>query len=339
MLRAALADLARRPRRRGRQHDHPAARQEPVPDARAQPRSQDPRDPAGAVAGAPLHQKPDPRNLSEPGLSRRRRLRGRRRGAPLFRQVGAARSTSTRARLIAGLLKAPTLFNPLRDPDKAAARTEQVLDQYGRGRVHHHRRRPKRRQPSARRSRRLGAVPAGQPLFRRLGRRAARRVRRRRPPRPDRRQHPRPPAAEPRPSGDRRHHHPRRGQGRGRPGRAGGDVARRRGARDGRRPQLRCQPVQSRHPGRATAGVRLQAVCLSRRPSKPGCARPTISSTARSGSAAGGRATTPTIIRGDMNDGRGAGANRSTRSQSRWRCAPGSATSLAVAHRLGSPHR
>ena len=74
--------------RPGRQYDHPAASQEFVPDPRAQLRPQDPRDPAGAVARAPLYQGPDSRNLSEPRLSRRRRLWRRRRRAPLFRQVG-----------------------------------------------------------------------------------------------------------------------------------------------------------------------------------------------------------------------------------------------------------
>ena len=42
--------------------------------------------------------------------------------------------------LIAGLLKAPTRFNPLRDRDKAAARTAAGAGQHGRGRVHHQKR-------------------------------------------------------------------------------------------------------------------------------------------------------------------------------------------------------
>ena len=60
----------RRPRRRRRQHDHPATGQEPVSDTRAEPRAQNPRNPAGTVARTSVHQGRDPRNLSEPGLSR-----------------------------------------------------------------------------------------------------------------------------------------------------------------------------------------------------------------------------------------------------------------------------
>ncbi len=167
--------------------------------------------------------------------------------------------------LLAGLLKAPTLFNPLRDRDKAAARTQQVLtNMVEAGFIT----RAAADKAAAERASlaTLAPDPAGQPLFRRLGRRAAGRFRRRRRSRPDRPHHPRPAAAGRGRSGDRRHDRARRGESGGRPGRAGGDVARRRGARDGRRPQLRRQPVQSRHPGRAPAGIGLQALCLSGRP-------------------------------------------------------------------------
>ena len=86
--------LRQRPGRRhgaGRQHHHPAGRQEPVPDARAQPASQGPGDAAGAVAGTHLHQGPDPRALSQPGLFRRRHLRRRCGGEEVFRPLGARR--------------------------------------------------------------------------------------------------------------------------------------------------------------------------------------------------------------------------------------------------------
>ena len=50
-------------------------------------------------------------------------------------------------------------------------------------------------------------------------------------------------------------------------GGAGGDAARWPGRGDGRRAQLRQKPVQSRDPGAAPAGQRVQAVRLSRGPS------------------------------------------------------------------------
>ena len=103
---ALLQPLGRRPARRraralrqrqgrrhgaGRQHHHPAGCEKPVPDARAQPASQGPGDAAGAVAGAHLHQGPDPRALSQPGLFRRRHLWRRRGGEEVFRPLGARR--------------------------------------------------------------------------------------------------------------------------------------------------------------------------------------------------------------------------------------------------------
>ena len=57
----------------------------------------------------------------------------------------------------------------------------------------------------------------------------------------------------------------RRRKGRCRAGRAGRHVARRRGARHGRRARLRREPVQPRDPGAAPAGLVLQALRLSRR--------------------------------------------------------------------------
>ena len=50
---------------------------------------------------------------------------------------------------------------------------------------------------------------------------------------------------------------------RGRAGRTGGDRPRRRGPGDGRRPRLCRLDLQSRHPGRAPAGIGVQVVRLS----------------------------------------------------------------------------
>ena len=70
--------------------DHPAARQEPVPDQRAHARAQDqggvPRDLARDAA----HQERDPQALSRPRLYGRRRVRRGCGRAVLFQQVGAA---------------------------------------------------------------------------------------------------------------------------------------------------------------------------------------------------------------------------------------------------------
>ena len=77
------------------------------------------------------------------------------------------------------------------------------------------------------------------------------------------------------------------------PGRHGGDGARRRGSRNGRRPGLRCEPVQPRHRRAAPAGLVFQAVRLhggvadrqvQARHHRHGCAR--------SASAIGARTTT-----------------------------------------------
>ena len=73
-------------RNRGRLDADPAARQEPVPDAGTHAVAQDPGGDPGAMARAPVFQGSDPRTLSEPGLFRLGRLRGRGGGAEIFRQ-------------------------------------------------------------------------------------------------------------------------------------------------------------------------------------------------------------------------------------------------------------
>ena len=87
----ALSQRQSRRRCAGRLDPDPAARQEPLPDAGAHRLAQDPGGDPRPLAGAQLHQGPDPRTLSQPGLFRRRRLWRRGGGAALLRQVGAQR--------------------------------------------------------------------------------------------------------------------------------------------------------------------------------------------------------------------------------------------------------
>src|SRR6266851_3445081 len=115
-------------------------------------------------------------------------------------------------------------------------------------------------------ARRGGTDAAGQPLFRRLDLRPERRLCRwrQRRQRPRRRHHTRPAAAGGGRDGDR-HDAARRREGRRRAGGTRRHVARRRGARHGWRAQLRREPVQPLDPGAGRAGLRLQALRLSRR--------------------------------------------------------------------------
>ncbi len=87
IARAARAQPDPPRRGAGRLDADAAARQEPVPDPGAHRLAQDPGGDPGAVAGAQVHQGPDPRTLPEPGLFRRRRLWRRGGGAALFRQA------------------------------------------------------------------------------------------------------------------------------------------------------------------------------------------------------------------------------------------------------------
>ena len=90
-FRALMSNYARRRRGAGRLLDHAAARQEPVPVERAHHRAQDQGSVPGDLAGDAAHQERDLEALSRPRLSRRRRVRRRRRGAVLFQQVGEGR--------------------------------------------------------------------------------------------------------------------------------------------------------------------------------------------------------------------------------------------------------
>ena len=79
----------RRAHRPGRQHDHPAIGQEPVPDASPHRQAQGAGGDAGAVDGTAVLQGSDPDALSEPRLSGRRHL-WRRSGVPeILQQIGA----------------------------------------------------------------------------------------------------------------------------------------------------------------------------------------------------------------------------------------------------------
>ena len=163
-----LCQSARRPRRAGRQHHHPAARQEPLPHPRPHAQAQDPGGAAGAVARAQIHQGRAPRDLSQPRLSRRRHLWRRRRGAALFRQIGAPGDAlrgggDRRAAQGADALQPGARSRPGAEAHRAGAR------QHGRGRLHH---------PGAGAGGRAAAGAAGagrprapgQPLLRRLDR-------------------------------------------------------------------------------------------------------------------------------------------------------------------------
>ena len=89
---------AGRQARPGRLDHHPAGGQELPPDLGPHVRAQDPRDPAQPAHRVRLFQGQDPRALPQRNLSRPRQLRRRRRGAQLFRQVGA-RTVDRRGRL------------------------------------------------------------------------------------------------------------------------------------------------------------------------------------------------------------------------------------------------
>jgi penicillin-binding protein 1A len=113
--------------RAGRLVDHPAARQEPVPEQRAHHRAQGegsvPRDLAGDAAD----QERDPEALSRPRLYGRRHLR-RRRAAQFYFNKSARDVNLAEAAMLAGLFKAPTKYAPHINLPAARARANVVLD-------------------------------------------------------------------------------------------------------------------------------------------------------------------------------------------------------------------
>ena len=186
---------------------------------------------------------------------------------------GAERLNLGEAAIIAGLVKAPSNYSPTADVEAARGRAGVVLNSMvengflpavGRGR-----RRSGRDQGPA------GAEAEQRPLLHRLGAAAARHADRR-DQRTDRRvHHARSRHAVGRRPGDQRLHPARRA------GRAGGARPRRGGQGDGRRPRLCRFDLQPRDPGRAPAGIGVQAVRLSRRARIGDEARATRSSTSR----------------------------------------------------------
>ena len=119
--------LAARPWRRARRLDaDPAARQEPVPDARAYLVAQDPGGDPGGLARAQIHEEPDPRALPQPRLFRLRRLWHRGGGAALFleaRPLSLARRSRDARRRRPGARR----LAPNRNPDAAEKRAEIVI--------------------------------------------------------------------------------------------------------------------------------------------------------------------------------------------------------------------
>ena len=105
----------------GGSHHHPAAGQEPVPDAGAHAPPQDPGGAAGGVAGDELLQGPDPRppistgSISAPAPTASTPRRGAYFGVP------ATEVNLEQAAMLAGLLKAPSRYAPDRDPERGAA--------------------------------------------------------------------------------------------------------------------------------------------------------------------------------------------------------------------------
>ena len=75
-----------RPRRPGRQHDHPTAGQDPAPHASEIFHAKGPGGGARDRARAAILQRPDPRHVPEPGLFRPWRIRVRRSRAHIFQQ-------------------------------------------------------------------------------------------------------------------------------------------------------------------------------------------------------------------------------------------------------------
>ena len=94
------------------------------------PQAQAARGRDGDAARAALLEEDDPRALPQHHLLRQRRLRRAGRGPDVLRQGRAATSTSRRAALLAGLIRAPERLQPVRrTPTRALARRNEVLDQ------------------------------------------------------------------------------------------------------------------------------------------------------------------------------------------------------------------
>ena len=119
-------DVERRQGRRGRLDDQPAARPQPVHGPRAHVRAQDqggvPRD----QAERPLDEEQDPPDLSQHRLLRQPCLRRRGGRADVLLAAGAEPNLP-QAALLAGLPQAPSIYDPLHNPNAAIARRSEVL--------------------------------------------------------------------------------------------------------------------------------------------------------------------------------------------------------------------
>ena len=147
---------AGRRRAPGRLVDHPAARQEPVPEQRAHHRAQGQRGLPRDLAGDAADQERDPETLSRPRLYGRRHLRRRRRRAFLLQQVGARRQpggSRDAGRPVQGADQIRAAHQPARRPRPRQRRARQP------GRCRLHDRGPGvRRPPQSRQSRSTAAT-------------------------------------------------------------------------------------------------------------------------------------------------------------------------------------
>ena len=141
-----------------RQHDHAAAREEPLPVAVAQPDAQADGAAHHAAARGGAQQAAHPRDLPERDRVGRRHLRLRGRGARLFRQV-AADSTPSEAALLAGAIINPRVHSPAKPTRRLLRRQQIILRRMGQ-----RSRRPTcRHRAESRRSRRRPVPPPPEP--------------------------------------------------------------------------------------------------------------------------------------------------------------------------------
>ena len=262
-----VANMSRRRRAPGRQHDHPAARQDQLPVERPHAQAQGAGGDHRLLARGVADQGRDPHPLSLERLFRRRCLRPARRRPPLFQPrpgasdagpVGDARRPgqgavaagadpqSRRARRSAAGWCCSAMADTgviSRRARRARPRPARPVGARDEGPDRHLFRRLGRARPRRRRSRpTIGEVKVATTLDADLQRLAVRAVRR---------------------AGDRR-----------RPGRAGRDAARRPGRRDGRRPQLQGKARSTARPRRGASRAR-RSSCSSISPRCAPAGRPT----------------------------------------------------------------
>ena len=263
ILRAAVTNIAAPRRVAGRLDADAATRQEPVPHPGAHACTKAAGGRTRALAGAEAHQGADSRTLPQPRLLRLRRLWRRGGRAEDISASPRKNVTLAEAAMLAGLVKSPSRLAPNRNPEGAEARARSCSGRW----------RTRNSSPTSRRSATIAhpsyavkpvgagtinyvADWVGEVLDDLVGQIDQRHRRR---------NHHRSETAERGGSRRDRRTGRKKRQVQCQPGRAGGDDARRRGPRHGRRPQLRRQPVQPRGHGEAAARLRVQAVRLSHR--------------------------------------------------------------------------